>query len=309
MYDIIGDIHGHAAPLIKLLKRMGYRHQMGAYRYPERKVIFLGDYIDRGPKQDSVVDTVRAMVDAGSAIAIMGNHEFNAVSFATPHPDQPEERLRKDTPNHRMPHQSFLNQMEEGSDEYWSTIDWFKTLPVYLDLPELRVIHACWHPESIERISPHLDENKVIREDEWVALNTKGHTAFDAIEVLLKGIEVELPEGLSYLDKDGIERFKTRTRWWQSDARSYREIGLVPKALVNSLPDKPVRSESIIRYDNEKPLFFGHYWMQGDPVPLGDQIACLDYSIAMEKPGAKLCAYRYDGERKLMLSRFCSVGL
>ena len=48
MYDLIGDIHGHATELKQLLQKLGYTLEEGGYRHPERKVIFLGDFIDRG---------------------------------------------------------------------------------------------------------------------------------------------------------------------------------------------------------------------------------------------------------------------
>jgi len=50
MYDIIGDIHGHADELKVLLNKLGYTESKGIYSCPGRKVIFVGDYIDRGPK-------------------------------------------------------------------------------------------------------------------------------------------------------------------------------------------------------------------------------------------------------------------
>ena len=46
MFDLIGDIHGHAAELEELLRRMGYRHRAGAWRHPERTAIFVGDFLD-----------------------------------------------------------------------------------------------------------------------------------------------------------------------------------------------------------------------------------------------------------------------
>ena len=50
MIDLIGDIHGHADKLEKLLLKLGYKKSKGAYVHPNRKVLFVGDYIDRGPK-------------------------------------------------------------------------------------------------------------------------------------------------------------------------------------------------------------------------------------------------------------------
>ena len=80
-YDIIGDIHGCHQTLVSLLERLGYIQQGGHYQHPSRKVIFVGDFIDRGPMQLETVQTVRAMVDAKQAYAVMGNHEFNAIAF------------------------------------------------------------------------------------------------------------------------------------------------------------------------------------------------------------------------------------
>ena len=81
--DFIGDIHGHYDELVVLLKKLGYEERCGAYRYPgnARTAVFLGDYIDRGSQVRETVNLVRAMRDAGSAVALMGNHEFNALSF------------------------------------------------------------------------------------------------------------------------------------------------------------------------------------------------------------------------------------
>jgi protein phosphatase len=84
-FDIIGDVHGCADELAELLDRLGYRNAstvsiLGAetpiYRHPEgRKAVFLGDLIDRGPRNLDTVRLVKAMVEAGSAFCIPGNHD------------------------------------------------------------------------------------------------------------------------------------------------------------------------------------------------------------------------------------------
>ena len=90
-YDIIGDIHGHADALKALLADMGYRDRAGAWRHPARQAVFVGDFIDRGPSQLETVDIVRRMVDVGGALAVMGNHELNAIAWFLPDPDCPGE--------------------------------------------------------------------------------------------------------------------------------------------------------------------------------------------------------------------------
>jgi hypothetical protein len=89
--DIIGDVHGHADKLEALLRLMGYRETAGAWRHPERMAIFVGDFIDRGPAQVRSVDIARRMVDAGAALAVMGNHELNAIAWHTADPNNPGE--------------------------------------------------------------------------------------------------------------------------------------------------------------------------------------------------------------------------
>ena len=79
--DLIGDIHGHATELHSLLRSMDYTEINGVYQHPERSVIFLGDFIDRGDQQLEVLRVVSSMCINGNARAIMGNHEFNAIGW------------------------------------------------------------------------------------------------------------------------------------------------------------------------------------------------------------------------------------
>ena len=82
--DIVGDIHGAFGRLCRLTDTLGYEDRHGRWMHPEgRRVLFLGDYIDRGPNSFAVYRMVRKMVDDGIAIALMGNHELNAIAFST----------------------------------------------------------------------------------------------------------------------------------------------------------------------------------------------------------------------------------
>lgn len=81
MFDFIGDIHGHADKLEELLLKLGYTKTNGIYSHPDRKVLFVGDYIDRGKKIKETLEIVKAMVDSENAIALLGNHEYNALCF------------------------------------------------------------------------------------------------------------------------------------------------------------------------------------------------------------------------------------
>ncbi len=307
MFDLIGDIHGNATRLERLLRRLGYENRNGAWRHPDREVIFLGDFVDRGPEQVEAVNIARSMVDAGSARAIMGNHEFNAVAFATPDPDAPGEYLRPRTEKNRHQHRAFLEQVGEDSALHAELVEWFRTLPVYLELEGLRAVHACWHPERLARLQPLLDERGAFAESAWFAAARKGTEAYEAAETVLKGLEIELPEGYSFPDKDGVTRHEIRTRWWDLEAVTYKALAMVPEGAEDELPDLPVPEGVLPGYDNAKPLFFGHYWLKGEPSPMSDHIACLDYSAVDPAPEGKLTAYRWDGEHRLDPARFIWV--
>lgn len=71
-FDIIGDIHGCRSELETLLTKLGYVD--GAH--PEgRTAVFVGDLVDRGPDSPGVLRRVMAMVAAGNALCVPGNHE------------------------------------------------------------------------------------------------------------------------------------------------------------------------------------------------------------------------------------------
>jgi predicted MPP superfamily phosphohydrolase len=76
-WDIIGDIHGELEGLRLLLEKLGYEAEGGSFHHPEgRKLIFVGDLIDRGPESRGVLHLVRRLVDSGQALVVMGNHEY-----------------------------------------------------------------------------------------------------------------------------------------------------------------------------------------------------------------------------------------
>lgn len=148
MYDLIGDIHGHASILKKLLFKMDYREENGVWKHPSRKTIFVGDYIDRGPEIRETLRIVRNMQESGHAIALMGNHEYNALAYHLELPDG--SHLRKHSEAKKKQHEQTMLQFEDHPQEWQSYLEWFYTLPLYIDLPELRAVHACWDQQHID---------------------------------------------------------------------------------------------------------------------------------------------------------------
>ncbi len=121
-FDLIGDIHGCADTLQAMLDKLGYRQQDGIYRHPVRRVIFLGDFIDREPRQREVIAIVRPMVESGAALSVMGNHEFNAIAYATRCRDG-KGYLRPHSKKNAEQHEAFLKAYEgTGSTPFSWTV-------------------------------------------------------------------------------------------------------------------------------------------------------------------------------------------
>lgn len=303
--DLIGDVHGHGPRLHALLRSLGYRERAGAWRHPDRIALFIGDMIDRGPEQREVVDTARAMVDAGSALALMGNHEYNAICYDTPHPHWPGTHIRPRNEYNRLQHEVFLQAYADRPNEHRAVLDWFMTLPLFLEIDGLRAVHACWDATSIRHLRELLDDGNRLNEELLHESGMRGTVAFEAVERILKGPELDMPGGLSYRDKEGTRRARMRVRWWKPGPHTWRSVGLLPEHVREQLPEEPVSAEVLEPYpDGAPPVFFGHYWMNGEPRLLRSNVICLDYSVAR---GGVLCAYRWDRGAPLSPDRFVWV--
>jgi len=136
--DIVGDVHGEIDALEALLGHLGYddngRHGDG------RRLVFVGDLTDRGPDSPAVLKKVMALVEAGCAQVILGNHELSLLRNDEKHgngwwvnPDKPNEHPAE--------------PVKPGDKEKMSRF--LATLPIALERADLRIVHACWNNEGI----------------------------------------------------------------------------------------------------------------------------------------------------------------
>ncbi len=301
MYDLIGDIHGHADELVQLLHVLGYENHHGIYRHPERKVIFLGDFIDRGAQIRQVLEIVRPMVESGSALAVMGNHELNALAYHTEDPDAPGEYLRRHTPNNYQQHRVTMEQLSPA--ELASYLTWFRTLPIWLEFDGLRAVHACWDEQSMALIEPFVRPSGPLTNDFLHSACKREGELFDPVEIVLKGKEAALPKGFFFRDRYGQIRANMRVRWYLApDHHTYQSYALSDDIQCNMPIDGALRETASPYPRDAKPVFVGHYWLSADrPRVLADNVACLDFSVAQ---GGFLCAYRWQGEQKLNDAHF-----
>ena len=270
--DIVGDIHGQYGAMQDLLGKLQYRPDGS---HPDgRRLVFVGDLVDRGPDSPAVVEQVMSMVNSGHAQCVMGNHELNI--------------LRCDQ---KLDNQWFFgNDSRKRSRERPASAkqkdqfhEFFSQLPLALEREDIRVIHACWHSESItwlkndaSRSSDVVAEYQRFRREANERLHQNGDLALYEIE------KRKFDEKIRYGDNDPLEH-------WPDHALlpGYATVDELrqmenPVAVLTSGEERTARKTYPAgrkfrfvdrvawwdKYQDEQAVVIGHYWrLYNDRIP------------------------------------------
>lgn len=305
--DVIGDVHGHLETLTALLDDLGYREG----RHPEgRRLVFLGDLIDRGPHSLEVAELAREYSERHGHLCLLGNHELNLVEWW---------RGRMGPRHSNRP---TIAAVEAAPERWRPVLEFFETLPVALELPDLRVTHAVWHRDALRAVAPALEtpvELSHAAQGPWRD-RVRLHAPYEggahraglprdalagqsepALEVFLKGHEIEAE--LPFEDNDGRRRTRERARWWRAGEPEVDTDRRVVFGHYWNLPPIPGRHEAFT-----PPHPSGHpalrAWAEAHhrhvaeagraAVPSAVRAVCVDYN-GVNNAGARSCvgAYRY----------------
>jgi len=299
MYDIIGDVHGHAQLLKKLLLELGYRKTDVGYSHPERKAIFVGDFINRGPQIRKTIKTIRSMVENGNALAVLGNHEISIIISHIKNKGYPF--LQSDISEIKT-----LQEFVEFPDEWSSHIKWLRSLPLFLEMGDIRVVHACWSDLAVDFIKQNLPPGK-IKKGIFRQINKNPASEYgQSIWTLTKGLQFKMPGDLKIINNKGTSPRSFRMRWWEDPkGKTFEEMSFENKY---RLPDYTVPPEIVpsgLPYNENNPIvFFGHYCRNNGPYIIKSNICCLDACINGTNT---LLAYRWEGEKTLSESNLISI--
>lgn len=233
--DVIGDVHGEWAALQAVGRKLGYEVEDCSWSHPDGRIpVFLGDLVDRGADSLKVAELVMRLVESRRAFCIMGNHEYNLVAWYSGWMG-PKESNKATT-----------REVERSPKAWENVLDFFRSLPLAVELPDLRIMHACWHRRCFARVEPCLRpllrsrapaanafewlEQHVVLASPFTTRNPlketrlrrglqrkTGRMNFDPPhEVLMKGYEVRAEE--PFQDMDGKTHEQIRAMWW-SDGR------------------------------------------------------------------------------------------
>ena len=158
--DIVGDVHGQFEALQNLLHYLGYtpdgKHPKG------RKLVFVGDLVDRGPDSPAVLAWFEQAYLAGNALMVLGNHEINLLA------NEPKDgsgwffksRAKKDADNYAP-----WNRLPEN--RHRAVLEFLCTQPLVLQRQDLRIVHAAWQPESIQKIQDNSSSQLIQLIQDW----------------------------------------------------------------------------------------------------------------------------------------------
>ena len=258
--DVVGDIHGEIAALDALLARLGYnrdgRHRSG------RQLVFVGDLVDRGANSPAVVERVADMVVAGRAQCVLGNHELNLLlgdhkegnGWFYPTADD------HDQARGRFPHSVRASDSQRGH-----FLEWFATLPIALERPDLRVVHACWHPPHIEALRN--DRRPVVEIHDDYSARIDAQLAADGYHEAAEQERMEWQEHLHdatvampLLPALGAIDSRQQTRNPIRVSTSGMERPTAAPFFVSGKWRMVERVNWWQDYDDEPRVVFGHYW-------------------------------------------------
>lgn len=257
--DVIGDVHGEREALEILLYKLGYdargNHPSG------RRLVFVGDLCDRGPDSPGVIRLVQGLVESGNAQVVAGNHELNLL------------RNEKKHGNHWFYGVSSVAEFGDcvaiSESEREPILAFISSLPIALERDDLRIVHAAWIDEAIDRcraVDLPLDkayggcDREMHGGAEFCALKER-HDA----EVQRLGSALE-------------DRSATPAATAIGPYDEYRQMGhpiRVATSGVELVTDKPFFASGKWRfvervawwrdYAGAVPVLFGHYWRWWDP--------------------------------------------
>jgi hypothetical protein len=293
--DIIGDIHGHYKELVTLLEKMDYSKINGIWQHPNRKAIFVGDMVSRGPATCDVLKLVRQMVDNQSAMAVLGNHELNMIGHFTTKKNGRSYLILAPTNKNQM---EAIRKQFNNDEELYDYVKWLRTLPFMIDYGSIRVAHAYWSHKNQKMLTSSIIEGKISRSQLKEIFKNETPLA-EAVWQTTRGIEINLPNDMIIKDAQNLRRANFRIKWWEKpEGQTFRTISYGNRFV---LPEYTIPPEIIkpfeVYSENNPIMIFGHYCAADEPMVVSNNLCCIDSCVAGSK--GKLSAYRWYGEKKI----------
>ncbi len=284
-YLFIGDLHGHATQLKSVLQKAGFTIVNGAYWHPELKAVFVGDFINRGTENLECLRIVRAMVESGNALAVIGNHEVIFLNYHQQNPQTGQYTMQNRAGWNRLLQQT-MQEFSQSAAELKEMLNWLKSLPIVIETKHFNVVHACYDPELIEALRDRTNGSFVLQENDWLQMELGAdETLTETLHTLTFGISIYLDTAQLFPGANLSSQHAPRIRYWEEPF----EKSLVETLFVED--DKHLSSIGFLSlpeafysafrpYDEyEKPVVHGHYCLEGTLKNPQENIIIVDRAV------------------------------
>lgn len=228
--------------------------------------MFLGDLIDRGPDSPGAIKKVSGLYFAQRAQCILGNHELRLIN-----------QINK--PDNSWTSAELAAQARRGGWEapmeiahalqLRAALTFFSGLPIALVRSDLRLIHACWHQPSVDRLPKVVGSwstlfarfrrnvNTKLKERDWTRkriskLKAKVPLYVGPPEVEQLAFHQELSD--YFVFEQNEHPLKVLTQGLYGPIRDYQPFWSGHRWQLSD------RAQWWNTYDDDVPVIFGHYW-------------------------------------------------
>lgn len=232
-----------------------------------RRLVFIGDLVDRGPDSPGVVAMVQRLVQSGRADAILGNHELNLL--------RGERKAGNDWfwcegAHHDIRYEPYSQSVPPASE---ATLSFFGSLPLALVREDIRIVHAAWHAPSVAQLLA-LPADAEFGEL-FTALDAQAEHAVEIAGLAARAREEKAAWRHHFADPGVAMPMLTAVGQLDQDRQMLNPIRVLTSGLERCAT-RPFFASGQWRfaervrwwneYDDEVPVVVGHYWRQFVPL-------------------------------------------
>ena len=147
--DVVGDLHGQLKLFKELMSKLGWdiKNNILEHQDKDRKILFLGDWVDRGEDSVTLHKIIRNSVKANRAYAILGNHEDRLLKNLS-EPSSPRGSIAS--------LKTFLDFKKENIS-FKREVKFLKKLPVFIEFDKFVFCHA-----GLQIFNPNAPKNEFV---------------------------------------------------------------------------------------------------------------------------------------------------
>jgi hypothetical protein len=201
--------------------------------------------------------------------------------------------------------QKTLNDFIGKEEEWKDHLKWMRSLPLFLELGPIRIVHAYWNDADIQVVKEVLPKGS-LKKNFLRNLHEEHPDTAAILYKLMKGLEFKCPKDLILKCSKGLSRKVFALKWWVDPKdKTFNQMYFGNKFI---LPEYHFPKELEPTFEpylpNQPIVFIGHYCMSDGAEVLQQNLCCIDSCV--DSTG-RLSAYKWSGEKELTARNILTV--